>query len=153
MKCLFTTFLSVVSAVAAFADHTASQVAAKAALEESVRREEDRGSIYAQARIDGIDYRTILRKAIDLDEDAIKTLFSMRFMGEGGESHCANLLLLMKLWGDDHFAKTLAGRSERIRDLVVGSIDYAWANPEWNKYPRTLETSPNSITKRTKAEQ
>jgi len=115
--------------------------------------EEYGGSIYAQAKSDGVDYRPILLSAIGLDQKALTSLLEMKFMGEGGETHCANLKDLMKLWGDDHFSKVVAKQPAAIRDLVVGNIDYAWADPEWDVYPKTLATSPTIITKRKEAEQ
>lgn len=115
--------------------------------------EEYHGSIFTQAKLDGIDYRSVLQSAIKLNEKALISLFAMKFMGEGGETHCANLKNLLKLCGDDQFSKVVAKQPAEIRDLVVGSIDYAWADPKWDLYPKTLATSPASITKRTEAEQ
>ncbi len=152
MRTLITSALSILAIATSFADLTPSQVDAKATLEKNVKMDEYRGSIYAQAKLDGIDYRPILRQAIDLDEAAIRSLFTMNFMGEGGESHSENLLLLMKLWGDDRFSKALSGKPAKTRDLVIILIDYAWADPEWDIFSKTLAMSPDSITKRTKAE-
>jgi hypothetical protein len=55
------------------------------------------------------------------------------------------------LWGDDQFAKVVARKPAEIRDLVVSNIDYAWSDPEWHPYPKTLVTSPDSITQRPEA--
>jgi len=115
--------------------------------------EEYGGSIYAQAKADGINYRPILRSAIGLDQKALISLFAMKSMGEGGETHCANLRDLMKLWGDAQFAKIVATQPAEIRDLVVSNIDYAWADPEWSLYPKILATSPDSIHQQPEAEQ
>jgi len=153
MKALLIALLTAVSCSLASSEPTPSQIEAKRSLEENAKMEEYRGSIYAQAKADGIDYRPILRSAIGLDQKALISLFAMKFMGEGGETHCANLKDLMKLWGDEQFSKVVAGQPAEIRDLVVSNIDYAWADPEWNLYPKTLATSPASITERTAAEQ
>ena len=153
MKALLIALFTALSCSLASSEPTPSQIEAKRSLEEKAKMEEYRGSIYAQAKADGIDYRPILRSAIDLDQKALISLFAMKFMGEGSETHCANLKDLMKLWGDDQFSKVVTGQPAEIRDLVVSSIDYAWADPEWNLYPKTLATSPASITERPEAEQ
>ena len=150
MKILITTMISAAAIASVFADLTPRQATAKTKLKENAAMEEYRGSIYAQAKLDGIDYRASLRQAIALDKEAIESLFAMRFMGEGGETHSTNLLRLMHLWDDEQFSKVLSGQPERVRGFVVCSIDYSSADPEWIAFPKTLATSPNSITKRSK---
>ncbi len=108
-----------------------------------------RGSVFSQARLDGIDYRPILKRAIAFEEAALRSLLAMRFMGEGADTHSTNLLLLMMLWGDERFSKVVAGQPEAIRGIVVGFIDYSWADPDWSLFPKTLANSPDSITERT----
>lgn len=137
----------------ASAEPTPIQIEAKRSLEENAQMEEYGGSIYAQAKADGIDYRPILRSAIGLDQKALTSLFAMKFMGEGADTHCENLKDLMKLWGDDQFSKVVATQPAKIRGIVVSNIDYAWADPEWDLYLKTLATSPDSITKRPKEAQ
>jgi hypothetical protein len=153
MKILIISLLTSATCFLAGAELTPSQIEARRSLEETAQMEAYGGSIYAHAKADGIDYRPILRSAIGLDQKALISLFAMKFMGEGGETHAANLKDLMKLWGDDPFAKVVARQPAEIRDLVVSNIDYAWADPEWNLYPKTLATSPDSITQRPEAEQ
>jgi len=153
MKLSIPILVSVVTCTVAAAELSPTQVDAKRSLVRAAQTEEYRGGIYAQAKLDGIDYRPILKRAINLDEKALGSLLSMRFIGEGAETHCENLLQLMRLWGDDRFSKVVAQQPAKIRALVVGSIDYAWADPEWNLYSKTRKTSPGSVTKRTKAEQ
>ncbi len=130
------------------AELTPIQVEAKRSLEAAAQMEEHRGSIVAQARFDEIDYRPILKRATNLDKKALVSLFTMKFMGEGGETHCAILQNLMKLWGDTRFAEVLASQPKEIRDLVVSSIDYSWVDPDWISYPKTLALSPASRTDR-----
>ena len=103
------------------------------------------GSIYAQARVDKIDYRPILIRAINLEKPALTSLFAMQFMGEGGEAHSAIFKDLMTLWGDEKFAELLATQPKKVREIVVGSIDYAGVEPDWASYPKTLALSPESI--------
>ena len=134
------------------AKKAAAREAAKKKLEEAVGMDEAKGSVYAQAKLDGIDYRPILRKAIALDKESVESLFAMSFMGEGGESHAANLLHLMQLSGDDWFSEILSGQDGEIRGLVVGSIKHAWADPEWDLFPKTLQISPGSIAGETNSE-
>ncbi len=123
--------------------------AAKKQLEQTVRDEETPGSVLAQARLDGMDYRPVLERAIQMDAKALAALFaytnSGKQMGEGAETHSAILLRLMHLWGDTKFSELLASQAPEGRDKVVASIDYAWAGPEWKSYPKTLATSPGSI--------
>jgi hypothetical protein len=119
----------------------------------TAQMEEHGGSIFAQARADGIDYRPILNRAANLDKTALVSLFTMKFMGEGGDTHCAVLRDLMQLWGDAKFAEVLVSQPQEVRALVVSSIDYTCADADWISYPRTLAASPASITKRPSAEQ
>ena len=135
------------------AEPTPVQAEAKRSLEKTAQMEEYRGSIFVQARGDGIDYRPILNRAANLDKTALVSLFTMKFMGEPGETHCTVLRDLMQLWGDAKFAEVLVSQPQEVRDLVVSSIDYAWADPDWIDYSRTLAASPASISKRPKAEQ
>ena len=130
------------------AELTPAQLAAKQALEKSVGGEAHQGSIIAQARLDGFNYRQLLQRCIGRNEDALRDLFQLRFIGEAGESHSADLLHLMVLWGDADFAAILADQPEAVRKRVVGFIDYAWAEPEWGAYARVLALSPESIGSR-----
>ncbi len=106
-------------------------------LERDAVMEEYPGSIYAQARLDGIDYRMTFRNAITLNPKALSELFKMQFVGEGGETHCGNLINLMCLWGDADFAKRLAAEEPKIRKLVLSNIEHAWGRPEWARFPQT----------------
>ena len=134
----------------ATAEPTLIQREAKQALEMNIKMKDYRGSIFAQAHLDKIDYRPILRRAIDRDSEALVSLFPMEFMGEGAETHCSNLLHLMRLWGDDAFSVLLTKQAKEIRDLVVSSIDYAWADPEWNVYTKTRAASQNNVRRDSK---
>lgn len=107
--------------------------------------EEYGGSIYAQARHDKIDYRPILKRAINLERPALISLFGIQFSGEGGETHSEILKDLMMLWGDEKFAEVLATQPKKVQEIVVGSVDYAWADPNWASYPKTLALSPKSV--------
>jgi len=144
MKSSPSILLTLTACALAKAEPTPIQIEAKRQLEEAAQMEEYPGSIFAQAKWDKIDYRSILKRAIHLDEKALVSLFSMRFMGEGGETHCENLMRLMKLWGDDKFSKVVASQPAEIRRLVVSSIDYASTHEEWRLYPKTRGTSPDA---------
>lgn len=130
-----------------------SQELAKRELEEASQMEEYAGSLYAQARADGVDYRPMLKQAIRLDRKALASLFKMRFMGEGAEMHGSILLDLLTLWGDAAFAEALRSQSKEIRALVIGSMDHSWATPEWSSFPLTLGLSPTSVDERPKPDQ
>lgn len=148
MKIQFIALLYLISSPWAVAELTQIQVEAKKTLEQDAKMEEYGGSIYAQARVDEIDYRPILVSAIKLEKPALTSLFAMQFMGEGGETHSANLKNLMRLWGDEKFAEVLSAQPKKIREIVVGSIDYAWAEPNWASYPKTLALAPESVEAR-----
>jgi len=144
MKHYLLTFLLITGCIS---PNTLIQDQARKHLVEESKRAEYHGSIYTQARVcDGIDYRPILIDATNLNEDALDKLFEMNFMGEGGETHCSNLLHLMMLWGDKKFAKALSKKPHNIQSTVVSMIDYAWCDPEWENYPKTLDLSPSSIS-------
>jgi hypothetical protein len=87
MKALLIALLTAVSCSLASAEPTSRRIEAKRSLEENAQIEDYSGSIYAQAKADGIDYRPILRSAIGLDQKALISLIAMKFMGEGGETH------------------------------------------------------------------
>ena len=118
-----------------------SQLQAKRKLEKHAAEKAYPGGIYRQARLDGIDYRPVLKRAIDMDEAALIELFGMSFIGEGGETHCENLWLLLRLWGDEHFGGVLAKQPKNISGRVVEMITHAWGHPDWNLYPKTYNAS------------
>lgn len=130
-----------IACVPTAADLTPHQLEAKRSLVETAQTEEYVGSIFTQAKVDGIDYRPILKRAINLDKEALVSLFPMKFAGEGGETHCSNLKALMVLWGDAQFAEVLGSQSVGVRDLVVRAIKHSWADPDWASYPKTIATA------------
>jgi hypothetical protein len=146
MKILLVALLSMTVCTLAMAELMPLQAGAKRNLEETVQMEEDPGSLFAQARFDGTDYRPILKRAIDLDLKALLSLFPLKFMGEAAETHGAVLKDLMQLWGDTRFAEALRSQPQNVRDLVIGSIDYAWAEPDWSAFPKTLAASPDRVS-------
>ena len=131
--------------------HNLAQIEARNVLTQESKGDEYPGGIYAQARLDGIAYRPILLRAINLDENALGELFEMNFMGEGGETHCGNLLQLMILWGDARFSCVLSKQPSKTKERVIGLIDYAWSEPTWTAYPKTLALSPKKAVTRTNA--
>jgi hypothetical protein len=148
MKIQLTVLLYLITSSFVMAELTPKQAEAKMSLEKVAKMEEYDGSIYAQARHDKIDYRPILKRAINLEKPALISLFGMQFMGEGGETHCEILKDLMILWGDEKFATVLGEQPKKVREIVVSSIDYAWADPSWASYPKTLALSPESVEAR-----
>lgn len=147
MNALSGLFLLLTGCTFARAELTPTQIEAKQRLEDTANSENYLGSILAQARLYGIGYRPILKRAINLDKDALVSLFPIQFLGEAAEIQCTTLQELMKLWGDDKFAEILTSQPENVRDLVVSSIDYSWATADWGQYPKTIAASPKSITK------
>ena len=124
-----------------------SQLEAKQKLEKHAAEKAYPGGIYHQARLDGIDYRPVLERAINMDQVALIELFGMTFMGEGGETHCSNLLLLMKLWGDRRFSEPLKQQSDETRVRVVQMIHHAWWQPQWGQFSKTFSVSQDKLSR------
>lgn len=112
-------------------------IKAKQRLVNVLQREGHQGGVVAQARIEGIDYGQALNRAVDGNEGALGSLFAMKFVGEGGETHCANLRDLMIIWGDGPFSSVLAKQAAVVRGWVATGIDYAWAESDWTLFPKT----------------
>lgn len=93
----------------------------------------ERGSIFSQGKLDGIDYRNLLRAAMAYDANSLRDLFRYtangKLMGEGAETNCEILYLLLQHWGDSRFAAVLSKEPRRVRVAVIAAIDYAY--PHW----------------------
>ena len=61
------------------------------------------------------------------------------FVGAGAESHCAILRDLLRLLGDDFFARILRDERPKVRSAVIHALDYAWPCPGWqpSQFPAT----------------
>ncbi|HEV7403383.1 MAG TPA: hypothetical protein VGO11_10665 [Chthoniobacteraceae bacterium] len=110
-------------------------------LERFLREPAQRGSIFTQAKLDGLDYRPVLRKAVAGQERALVELFEFgvkgRFMGEASISHETILRALLDHLGDDLFSKALAKAGEPARwsvrwrlDESFGKAGYATLHPK-----------------------
>jgi len=108
-----------------------------------LQQPESRGGVFAQGKLDGVDYRKLLRGAVAYDRDSLFGLFRYtadgQLMGEGAETNCEILQLLLQHWGDSRFASVLAGQPKHVRRKVIAEIDYAWSYPGWQptKFPKT----------------
>src|SRR5437667_12818726 len=104
---------------------------------------ESRGGVFAQGKLDGVDYRKLLRGAVAYDRDSLFGLFRYtadgQLMGEGAETNCEILQLLLQHWGDSRFASVLAGQPKHVPRKVIAEIDYAWSYPGWQptEFPKT----------------
>lgn len=111
-------------------------------LKELLKMDEYPGSVYAQAKAAGVDYRRLLGEAERKeDADSLRALVEAGdkagLMGEAGETEAEVFLLLMQVWGDAIFAEALSAQGEPRRKRVLELIDHAWAEPRWELYPET----------------
>lgn len=113
----------------------AGERTAELQLKEYLTDESYTGSVFAQGKLDGIDYRKLLRGAIRRDSASLAGIFRYtangKLMGEGAESNCDILRQLLRFWGDRAFARVLAAESLKVRIAVIAAIDYAWPHPGW----------------------
>ncbi len=95
----------------------------------------ERGNVFAQGTLDGVDYRTLLRGAIAKDPASLTGIFRYtangRLMGEGADTNCEILLQLLHTWGDTSYAHVLAAEPHKVRTAVVSALDYSWPSPGW----------------------
>lgn len=114
-----------------------------------LRQPESRGDVFTQGRLDGIDYRKLLRGAVAYDRASLIGIFRYttdgQLMGEGAETNCEILKLLLEHWGDSRFASVLAAQSQRVRRQVIAEITYAWDYPGWQptEFPKTYRLAPH----------
>jgi hypothetical protein len=114
-----------------------------------LQQPESRGGVFAQGRLDGVDYRKLLRGAVAYDRDSLVGLFRYttngKLMGEGAETNCEILHLLLEHWGDSRFASVLAAQPRRVRKQVIAEISYAWTYPGWQptEFPKTYQLAPH----------
>jgi hypothetical protein len=111
-------------------------------LKELLKMDEYPGSVYAQAKAAGVDYRRLLREASRKhDADTLRVLIEggekAELAGEAGETEAEVYSLLMQAWGDAGFSQALAAQLEERRKRVLELIGHAWAEPRWELYPKT----------------
>jgi hypothetical protein len=102
--------------------------------------------IFDQAKLDGVDYRKLLRAAVAMDAKSLSAIFQYtangpNLMGAGADDNCDILHQLLIWWGDRKFAHVLSGESLKVRSAVVNAIEYAWGFPGWkpNQFPETYQ--------------
>ena len=104
---------------------------------------DSRGGVFSQGKLDGVDYRKLLRGAVAYDRASLVGIFRYtangQLMGEGAETNCEILHALLEHWGDSRFAAVLSRQSKRTRRIVVAEIDYSWRYPGWQptEFPKT----------------
>jgi hypothetical protein len=108
-----------------------------------LQQPEERGGVFAQGKLDGVDYRKLLRGAVAYDRASLVGIFRYtangKLMGEGAETNCEILHALLEHWGDSRFAAVLSRESKRVRKIVIAEIDYSWNYPGWKptEFPKT----------------
>lgn len=114
----------------------------------------ERGSVFAQGTLDGVDYRKLLRGAVAKEAGSLAGIFRYtangKLMGEGAESNCDILRQLLRLWGDKAYARVLAVQSPKVRAAVIGALDYTWPHPGWKptQYPLTYRLAKHDTSYR-----
>lgn len=98
----------------------------------------DTGSVFGQGKLDGVDYRKLLRAAVAMDAKSLSGIFRYtangRLMGAGADDNCDILHQLLIWWGDRQFANVLSGESLKVRSAVVNAIGDAWSFPGWKPF-------------------
>ena len=108
-----------------------------------LRQPDSRGGVFSQGKLDGVDYRKLLRGAVAYDRASLAGLFRYtvdgQLMGEGAETNCEILHALLEHWGDSRFAAILSLEPKGVRKMVIAEIDYTWKHPGWRptEFPKT----------------
>ena|ERR1700680_1054379 len=122
---------------------------AEAKLRYWLQQPDSRGGVFFQGKLDGVDYRKLLRGAVAYDRSSLVGIFRYtangQLMGEGAETNCEILHALLEHWGDLRFAAALSRESKRVRKIVIAEIDYTWKYPGWQptEFPRTYRLAPH----------
>jgi hypothetical protein len=110
-----------------------------------LKRPASRGDVFSQGKLDGVDYRKLLRGAVAYDRRSLIGIFRYtangRLMGEGAEDNCSILHALLEHWGDSRFASVLKAQPLRVREAVIAMLDYSWRYPGWrsHEFPITFQ--------------
>jgi hypothetical protein len=108
-----------------------------------LQQPDSRGGVFSQGKLDGVDYRKLLRGAVAYDRASLAGLFRYtadgQLMGEGAETNCEILHALLEHWGDSRFASVLTLEPKRVGRIVIAEIDYSWRYPGWKptEFPKT----------------
>src|SRR4051794_7743044 len=82
----------------------ADQRKAEERLQWWLQQPDSRGGVYAQGKLDSVDYRKLLRGAVAYDRAALSRLFRYTadgdLMGEGADTNCEIMHGLLEHWGD-----------------------------------------------------
>jgi hypothetical protein len=103
---------------------------------------DERGNVFYQSRLDGINYKKLLRAAMNQDTESLEALFeyssNKNLMGEGAEDHVAILRALLCYLGDDLYSTALRNVSRKSRKQVIGYLDEGFGKEDYSKkYPKT----------------
>jgi len=102
-----------------------------------------RGDVFSQGKLDGVDYRTLLRGAVVYDSASLAEIFRYtatgHLIGAGAEDNSAILHALLHYWGDSRFSAVLRKQSAPVRRAVIAALDYSWRYPGWksHEFPMT----------------
>jgi hypothetical protein len=122
----------------------ADKRAAEERLRYWLRQPDSGGGVFSQGKLDGVDYRKLLRGAVAYDQASLVGIFRYtangRLMGEAAETNCEILHTLLEHWGDSRFAAVLSREPKRVRRIVIAEIDYTWTYPGWQptEFPKTI---------------
>jgi len=109
---------------------------------------EQRGNIFYQAKLDGVDYRALLKGAMAKDEKSLTALFKYTvkgsLMGEGADTHGAILQALLYYYGDKMYSKVLGRLDQLVRREVIAYLDERFGLESYSKrFPRTYALAPH----------
>ena len=114
-----------------------------------LQQPESCGDVFAQGRLDGVDYRKLLRGAVAYDRESLAGIFRYtvngQLMGVGADMNCEILYLLLEHWGDSRFASLLAQQPKAARRKIIAEIEYDWSYPGWKRteFPKTYRLAPH----------
>ncbi len=127
-----------------------AETSPRASLRYALRHMAGPGDVIYQAGMDGFDYRFHLRRAMAMDRQALAALFDYtdrgHLMGVGAEEHSGILRDLLRVWGDDSFARVLRSRDPAVRRRVVGWM-FPYSGQRSREFPKTYRVTPRDDEK------
>jgi hypothetical protein len=103
------------------------------------------GDVFSQGKLDGVDYRKLLRGAVAYDRRSLVGIFRYTATRQlrvlGAEENCSILHALLEHWGDSRFASVLRAQPLRVREAVIAMLDHSWRYPGWrsHEFPNTFQ--------------
>lgn len=126
MKWFKSAFATLMLTVTAFHIY-GKEESAKDTIEGVLNMKEERGNVLAQGRLDGVDYRKLLREASSKHTQSLVKLFeytgNRSLMGEGAIENGEILKALLLYLGDDFYSTALKMSSAEAKRQVISVLD------------------------------